>query len=208
MSTDDDTRARDRESSGRSGNGHPVQITDPSTNVRELLIAAMARQDDLREQQSRYIDEIAGIRAAHDTYVSELRSAHEKELRQAESGRIDAIRAVDVGAVNRAAEVAATQAGALAAQLIATAEASRVQVAAAASASVTSLAAALEPIQKDIRDLRDAQSRGQGGKEQVVETRDVRAEGRLNANLVVGVVALLLTALIIAVAIWSAAHGG
>lgn len=192
MSTDDDLRARDRESSGRSGNG-PVQITDPSTNVRELLIAAMARQDDLREQQSRYIDEIAGIRAANGTYVSELRSAHEKELRQAESGRIDAIRAVDVGAVNRAAEVAATQAGALAAQLIATAEASRVQVAAAASASVTSLAAALEPIQKDIRDLRDAQSRGQGGKEQVVETRDVRGSAISSVQAIIMGVAILIS---------------
>jgi hypothetical protein len=40
----------------------------------------------------------------------------------------------------------------------------------------------------------------------VVETRDVRAEQRLNANLLVGVVALLLTAVIIAVGIYSAAH--
>jgi hypothetical protein len=35
-----------------------------------------------------------------------------------------------------------------------------------------------------------------------------RTEQRLNANLLVGVVALLLTAVIIAVAIWSGAHGG
>lgn len=177
----------------------PPWWTDPTKNVESLVEAAMRRQDNLREMQALYTGEIARIRETHATYIAELRSGHEKELREAESGRIDAIRAVDVGAVNRAAEVAATQAGALAAQLIATAEASRVQVAAAASASVTSLAAALEPIQKDIRDLRDAQSRGQGGKEQVVETRDVRSDTRLNLNVLIG-------ALILALALYAAFH--
>lgn len=156
----------------------PPWWTDPTENVKKLVDAAMQRQDDLRVMESRHIRELMD---------RDRQSA--AALRTAETQRIDAIRAVDVGAVNRAAEVAATQAGALAAQLIATAEASRVQVAAAASASVTSLAAALEPIQKDIRDLRDAQSRGQGGKEQVVETRDGT---RLNVNAVIAGVAVLI----------------
>jgi hypothetical protein len=138
--------------------GRPA--VDPTRNVIAILEAAVQRQDDLREKDFAHLKEMAT-----------LRFQYEELLRTKETERIDAIRAVDVGAVNRAAEVAATQASALANQLIATAEASRVQVAAAASAAVTSLAAALEPIQKDIRDLRDAQSRGQGGKEQVVETR-------------------------------------
>jgi hypothetical protein len=173
----------------------PGAAVDPTVNVLNLVREAIVRQDDLRD-----------LEAAHQKYVAELRAAHAQELRAAETERINAIRAVDVGAVNRAAEVAATQAGALAAQLIATAEASRVQVAAAASASVTSLAAALEPIQKDIRDLRDAQSRGQGGKEQVVETREVRGETRLNTGTNLTAVSVLIGALILAVALYAALH--
>lgn len=160
----------------------PPWWTDPTKNVESLVEAAMQRQDDLREMEARHVREIIERDARHARETNSLRDQKDSELRQAETARIDAIRAVDVGAVNRAAEVAATQAGALAAQLIATAEASRVQVAAAASASVTSLAAALEPIQKDIRDLRDAQSRGQGGKEQVTETREVHGDRRLDTG--------------------------
>lgn len=137
--------------------GNPV--IDPTQNVLDLVEAAIKRQDDLREAEAKHARELADLRAAYD-----------RELRQAESNRIDAIRAVDVGAVNRAAEVAATQATVLAAQLAATAEAARTQVAAAASAAVTGLAAALEPIQKDIQDLRKAQYEAQGVKANVVES--------------------------------------
>ena len=168
-------------------------VFDPSANVLQLVDAESLRQDGLRQAESRHIREVRDLESRHIREISEMRADYENKLRNAETARIDAIRAVDVGAVNRAAEVAATQAGALAAQLIATAEASRVQVAAAASASVTSLAAALEPIQKDIRDLRDAQSRGQGGKEQVVETRDVRGDNRLNLGAVFGGLAVLIS---------------
>lgn len=160
-------------------------VKDLGRDIKDVIEAAMLRQDDLR---------VAGESSLRREL--ELRAEYEDKLRRAETARIDAIRAVDVGAVNRAAEVAATQAGALAAQLAATAEASRAQVAAAASASVTSLAAALEPIQKDIRDLRDAQSRGVGGKEQVVEQRDVRGESRLNLNVLIGAAALLISFLL------------
>ena len=142
---------------------------DPTENVISLVGAAIKRQDDLREQES-----------AWQKYTAELRATHGKELREIETARLDAIRAVDVGAVQRAAEVQATQAGALAAQVLATADAFRV-----------SLAAALEPIQKDIRDLRDSQSRVTGGKEQVVETRDVRGESRLNTGQILQAVAVL-----------------
>jgi hypothetical protein len=126
---------------------HPV--VDPTQNVLDLVEAAVQRLDDLREAE-----------AAHHREVSQIRAEHAKELRQIETDRLDAIRAVDVGAVQRAAEVQATQAGALAAQVVATADAFRV-----------SLAAALEPIQKDIRDLRDAQSRTVGGRDQGSDTR-------------------------------------
>jgi hypothetical protein len=149
--------------------GNPVD--DPTKNVMDLVEAAIKRQDDLRAVEGQALRREVELRAEYD-----------EKLRRAETERIDAIRAVDVGAVNRAAEVAATVAATLAAQLAATAEASRVQVAAAAQASVTSLAAALEPIQKDIRDLRDSQNAIRGGKEQTGETR-------LNVGSVFGIIA-------------------
>jgi hypothetical protein len=130
--------------------GNPV--IDPTQNVLDLVDAAIRRQDDLREVEAQHIREILNLRAEYD-----------RELREAESNRIDAIRAVDVGAVNRAAEVAATQATVLAAQLSATADASR-----------TGLVAALEPIQKDIQELRKAQYEIAGAKANVGEARQER----------------------------------
>lgn len=166
---------------GPATDRHNEPVVDPTKNVLDLVRAAVERLDDLREADAKTLE----AESRHLRELMELHANYEDKLRLKETERIDAIRAVDVGAVNRAAEVAATQASALAQQLIATAEASRVQVAAAAQASVTSLAAALEPIQKDIRDLRDAQSRGQGGKEQSTDTR-------LNVGAVVGALGLLL----------------
>jgi hypothetical protein len=143
---------------GVDASGFPVQ--DPTANVLDLVEAAIKRQDDLRDLESRHIRE-----------VSRLRAEYEDMLREAETKRIDAIRAVDVGAVNRAAEVAALQATTLAGQVAQSAETLRTQVAAAATAATVALAAALEPIQKDIADLRRAQYEAQGVKSNVGETR-------------------------------------
>jgi hypothetical protein len=136
---------------GVDAQGRPV--IDPTQNVLDLVDAAIRRQDDLREVEAQHIREILNLRAEYD-----------RELREAESNRIDAIRAVDVGAVNRAAEVAATQATVLAAQLSATAEAAR-----------TNLVASLEPVQKDIQDLRKAQYEIAGAKANVGEVRADKA---------------------------------
>jgi hypothetical protein len=170
---------------------------DPTANVLNLVREAITRQDDLRD-----------LASAHSKEVADLRAHYDGLLRAAETARIDAIRAVDVGAVNRAAEVAATQANTLAGQVATSAETLRNQVAAAATAAATALAAALSPIQAAVEDLRRAQYETQGQKSQVIETRDTTAASRLNANLVVGIVGLLLTAIIISVAIFVAAHGG
>jgi hypothetical protein len=151
---------------GEPGPGVDAQgraVIDPTQNVLDLVDAAIRRQDDLREVEAQHIREILNLRAEYD-----------RELREAESNRIDAIRAVDVGAVNRAAEVAATQATVLAAQLSATAEAAR-----------TGLVAALEPIQKDIQDLRKAQYEIAGAKANVGETR-------LNLGALLGGLSVLL----------------
>lgn len=126
-------------------------VTDPTRNVLDLISSAIERQDDLRGLESQHLRELANLRAQYD-----------ERLRHAETARIDAIRAVDVGAVNRAAEVSATQAQTLATQVAVSAETLCTQVAAAATAASTALSAALEPIQKDIADLRWAQYEAQG----------------------------------------------
>lgn len=136
---------------------------DPTKNVLDLVSAAIARQDDLRDVTEKYTEKIASLRAYYDD-----------KLREAESKRIDAIRAVDVGNVQRAAEVQATQAATLAAQVTASAEALRTQVIAASTAATIALNAALDPIQKRIDDLTRAQYEAQGQKTQVVES-DSRA---------------------------------
>lgn len=169
---------------------------DPTSNVRDLVSAAIQRQDDLREAESRHVREVA-----------QLRTAYETRLREAETARIDAIRAVDVGAVNRAAEVAATQATTLATQVQVSAETLRTQVAAAASAATVALAAALEPVQKDIADLRRAQYEAQGQKTQVVETHAKGANTGLWLGIAVAGMAAFIAFIGIVAAIAIATHG-
>jgi hypothetical protein len=167
-------------------------IIDPTKNVLDLVAAAIQRQDDLRE---------AALN--HTREISVLRSDYDEKLRKAESARIDAIRAVDVGAVNRAAEVSAVAATALAAQVQASAEALRTQVAATATAAAVALAATataasvalaaeIEPLKKDIADLRRAQYEAQGVKANVGESKG--NQGLL--ILAVGVAAAFLIGII------------
>ena len=175
---------------GVDATGRPV--VDPSRNVLDLVVSAIQWQDDLREAESRHMRE-----------VLQLRAEFAADLRHAETARIDAIRAVDVNAVQQAAVVSATQATTLAAQVATSAETLRTQVAAAATAATVALAAALEPIQKDIADLRRAQYEAQGQKTQVVETRGISAQ---SSNLVIGVLGLILTAIIFAAGLYLSKH--
>ena len=177
--------------------GQPVQ--DPTPNVLDLVQAAIARQDDLRE-----------LTAAHLREIAELRAAYEDKLRSAESDRIDAIRAVDAAAVQRAAEVQAAQQQALAVQVATTADAFRASLAAALAPITTSVD---DLRSKDIADLRRAQYEAQGQKTQVVESStsardDVAVE---QARIAAGssrtqVYALVVAALILAVGIYAAFH--
>ena len=166
--------------------GNPV--IDPTANVRELVDAAIQRQDDLREAESRHVREHCAV----------MHSEHARELRYKETERINAIRAVDVEAVQRAAEVQAAQAQTLAATVTTSAEALRVQVESAAVAARVALAAALEPIIKDIADLRRAQYEAQGKSINVVETQAKGASTGLWVGVaiaaVVGVIGLLALA--------------
>jgi hypothetical protein len=155
------------------------EVEDPTSNVMALVEAAVKRIDDIADLRSEYADRLEEMRRY---YGDKLRD-NEKELRRAESDRIDAIRAVDVGNVQRAAEVSAAQAEAL-----------RNTVAAAAGAAATSLAGALDPIQKDIADLRRAQYEAQGQKTQVAEIRQTSgvavAVAGLAVSAMIGLIAL------------------
>lgn len=154
----------------------------------DTVLAMFKRQDDLREQQHMYLAQMAKMTAE----FANLNEIHAKELRVAESDRINAIRAVDVGAVAAAAAVSATQATTLAAQVALSADALRTQVAASAAAAAIAQSNALDPIQKDIADLRKAQYEAQGQRTQVVETRDLGGEKRGNLNLIIAGVGLLI----------------
>lgn len=157
---------------GVDARGRPV--IDPTANVLREVASTTKRLDDLRDLESRHLHELMKVRAEYD-----------EKLRAAETARINAIRAVDVGAVQRAAEVSATQAATLATQVSVSAETLRGQVAATELANRASLAAALEPVQKDIADLRRAQYEAQGVKAQTGETR-------LNVGTILGAMSLAL----------------
>jgi hypothetical protein len=150
----------------------PPWWTDPTANVISLVDAAMKRQDDLREQDSEHVRELIEVRAQYD-----------EKLRAAEADRINAIQTRSDLTVQRAAEVQAAQAQTLATQVATTADAFR-----------ASLAAALAPLQASIEDLRRAQYEAQGQKAQVVETRDVRNDQRLNVNVMLAVLTVIITA--------------
>ena len=168
---------------GRRGPGPGVDaqgqpVIDPTQNVLDLVEAAIKRQDDLRDLEAGHVREIVALRASYDT-----------ELRLAESARIDAIRAVDASAVQRAAEVSAIQATTLAGQVAAAAEAMRVQVSAAATTAATNLLTALDPVRKDIADLRQVQYETAGGRAQTVEA----STGiRSTTLIVVGIISAFL----------------
>lgn len=182
--------------------GRPV--IDPTANVLQLVEAAIARQDDLRTLEAAHRKDHESMRGTylaaerqHLRELAEIRATYDDKLRDAEAKRIDAIRAVDVQAVSAAAQVQATQATTLAAQVATSAETLRNQVAAAATAQTVALAAALEPVQKDIADLRRAQYEAQGQKTQVVESQ-------ASTSTLTAVVAAVIATLVLALGIFAA----
>ena len=147
-------------------------VIDPTDNVKNLFSNTVQRLDDLRDEAT-----------SHTRDIMALRSEYEEKLRIAESNRIDAIRAVDVGA-----------AAILANQVSASAEALRAQVEATRVTTAQSLAAALEPIQKDIADLRRVQYEQQGQKSAVIEKQSSTVDSR---TIIVGILGVLATAALI-----------
>lgn len=195
-------------------------VVDPTKNVLDLVRAAIERQDNLREAESRHIRELATVRAEYDQQLRAadqermaMRAAYEDKLRTQESARIDAIRAVDVGAVTRAAEVSATQAATLATQQQASADALRGQVEQARIATADALAQALAPITKSIEDLRAAQYQQQGEKSSKVETsstdRDLLAveAARIQASQArLQLYGIIIAAIVLALSLYAALH--
>lgn len=164
---------------GVDSTGGPV--VDPTRNVLDLVQAAVARLDDMRDMEARHVRELL----ARD-------SSHAAEIRDLETKRLDAIRGVDVAAVQRAAEVQAQVALALQTQVAATAEAMRNQVAATNTSFANALAAAIKPLADAVAAVQQQQYIQAGQKAQVVESRDTRGEFRMNIGAIIGVVGLLL----------------
>ena len=161
---------RQRQGDNQPGVGvdsHGGAVIDPTANVIALVTAGMQRQDDLREMEARHFRELLT-----------QETKHAEDLRLAEAKRIDAIRSVDVAAVAQASQQASQVATTLASQVATSAETLRTQVQAAAQAATVALAAALEPIQKDIADLRRVQYEQQGQRAGAVDQRsDARNAG-------------------------------
>jgi len=150
-------------------------VIDPTRNVLDKVTDAVARLDDLaalrdahvkemldlraaeRDTAVAHIGEMANLRATLEERINTLRATHSAELSNKESARLDAIRAVDREAVTRAAEASAAQASVLATQVQASAEQVRGQVEQTRIQFAATLTAALEPIQKDVADLRRVQ---------------------------------------------------
>lgn len=151
-------------------------VIDPTKNVLGLVAAETRRQDDLRRTSEQSMRREA-----------KLREAHAHELRAAESARIDAIRAVDAQTSLNQAKVT-----------VDTAEALRSRVDAAATATAGALVIALDPIRKDIADLRQSQYEGVGAKTQSTETG---ITARVWVGIVIAIGSVLSTAILGAAAI-------
>ena len=182
-------------------------VIDPTTNVLDLVNAAVLRQDDLREADSRHIRELMQVRADYnqklrdaDRHEAETRSRYEDRLRGQETQRLDAIRAVDVASASAAAQAAEARATTLAAAQQASAEVLRNQLEQARITTAEALEARITPLVKAVEDLRQAQYQQQGEKSSKVETStsDRDALGLQTAQVQVAMARMQLYGLIIA----------
>ncbi len=131
---------------------HLTDKPDPTENVLKLVEAANIRQDDLREAETRRVNEQLVLRAYFD-----------EKLREAEAKRIDAIRAVDVSAVAAASQRADNAASILATQVANTAETLRALVATTASANATTLSSITTTLTERLALLEKSQYEKAGG---------------------------------------------
>jgi hypothetical protein len=171
---------------------------DPSQNVLNVFDAGQKRQDDLRNQAEFHAREMreSAYRYQDRLDAKDLRlDAKDELIRQGEAARINAILAENAGTVQRSAEVQAAQQQALAAQVLASAEALRTAAMSAAAQQQETLRTTVAPMLTRLDELSRAQYETQGQKQQVVETREVRGESRLNQGQLITFL-LLITAVL------------
>lgn len=138
-------------SAGPSTDAANVPVIDPTKNVLDLVALHDRRQDDLRLASEKYLADLATLRAQLG-----------EQLRVAESQRVDANRATDLAQVASARTEAEARATTLAAQVTVVRDTLAGQVQAAAVAQTQSLTNALQPIIKDVSELRQVQFQQQG----------------------------------------------
>ncbi len=197
-----------------------VPVYDPSNNVYALVRAAIERQDDLREADSRHIRELMRVRSEYDRQLREadrheaaVRAGYEEKLGGKETQRLDAIRAVDVATGAAVAQAAEARATTLAAAQQASAEVLRNQLEQARITTAEALEARIAPLVKAVEDLRQAQYQQQGEKSSKVETstsdRDavtVRVAEIQASQARMQLIALVFAALVIAISLYAAFH--
>lgn len=141
---------------------------DPTVNVRNIVLEAVNRIDDLRVLETTRVDERLACERAHVREVMALRADYDEKLREAEAKRIDAIRVVDVQAVSTANDKATQQATVLATQVSTSAETLRALVASSATSTAAQLTQIITPITDRLALLEKAQYTG-AGKEGVTD---------------------------------------
>lgn len=185
--------ASDQQPPGPGVDAQGRSVIDPTVNVLNVVSSAVARLDD-----------IAAIRAGYEATIDSIRDKHDHELRKAEAARIDAILKANADQVQRSAEVQAQTAITLAQQVVNSAEALRVQVEQTRIQNATALTAEVDPLKKDIADLRQVQYETAGGKvqskESAVDSRSATglmiAAGALASSVTLGIAGVAITLLL------------
>lgn len=188
--------------------------TDPTENVRELVIATERRLDDLRVEA----EHLSAVKHQHSRELIGMHADHAKELREAETKRLDAIRAVDVAAASVIANQVSTSAETLRSLVSTTATTLATQAAATfnqlsdriaqlerTSYEGSGKSAVADPVMarmvEAVEALRTNMAKGQGG----VETRQ---EGRSNVGMILGILGAIFTFLMLGAVIIIAALRG
>ena len=154
-----------------------IDVRDPTINVQNLLRAAVKRIDDLRDAETRRVDERSiytsthlelriNEEAAHTSEVMALRSSYEKQLAEKESARINAIREVDVAAVAIANERVTNQAAILATNQATSADALRTLATSTANTVAQQFQSTTQQLSDRLSTLETSSNIGRG-KEQV-----------------------------------------
>lgn len=166
------TKRRSRTHDKAPGIGVDAQggaVIDPTSNVLDLVEAAVQRQDDLRDAARDFVNaalknqaKVAKLRAKYARDFGILKSDHMRELREAEGNRLNAIRMVDVQQRDTQAAQAADQIKALAANVTTVAETLRTSASQTASNLAEQAAASNEAINRRLVALEQASYEGRG----------------------------------------------